>query len=117
LTSRGVTKVHRLFFFQAQIVGGDALGKFNYKVARRCGVLTFFDHFQVVILAVLCGVVTSKKVQDLSGTSRFTPPRWNGGTIRYQPTRASAAAWRSLIVYVSRLGSSITMRYGNNRSI
>jgi hypothetical protein len=48
-------------FLQAQIVARDALRKFDYKVARRCGVLTFFDHFQVIILAVVCGVVTSKK--------------------------------------------------------
>ena len=52
---------HALFSLEAQIVASDALGEFHYKVAGRCGVLTLLDYFQVVILAVLCGVVTSKK--------------------------------------------------------
>ncbi len=44
-TKASAAEVQRLFFLQAQIVAGDALSKFHYKVARRCGVLTFFDHF------------------------------------------------------------------------
>jgi len=89
-----------LISLQAQIVAGDALGKFHYKMARRCGVLTFFDHFQVIILAVVCGVVTSKKSPRPQRCIKVDPAtleRRHHQIPADQGERGGVAAWRGFM--------------------
>jgi hypothetical protein len=108
-----VARLHRLFFLQARIVDGDAVGHARQICGHTCLSLSFcfwlsskrvlkVQTLHICVQSFLAFVGTIERGEDVPLRQGrlgvcVCPSGSCGGTIRYQPTKASAAAWRGFM--------------------